>query len=310
MSLRSRRLVVSSVTDNQKPVTPKTSEALKRRLELHVFPLIGDMKVTEIKTKDISQIIERLDDRKTHEVASRVLQICSRVFRYGILKEYCETDPTSAIQNEVGRSVAVSKPKHFAAVVEPDKVGLLMRHIEGYPFPTIRLAMKLSALTFCRPGEIRYAEWDEFDLKKKVWVIPAERMKMRREHMVPLSRQAVDIVKELRETALSTRFLFANARAPKSDRPMSDADITVALKAMGYKDTMTAHGFRSMASTLLNENGVNRDWIEMQLAHVPKNKIRGAYNRAQYWDDRVVMVQWYADLLDSLRDGTPPPVKP
>jgi integrase len=177
-----------------------------------------------------------------------------------------------------------------------------MRAIDAYPFERVRYAMQFSAFTFCRPGEIRQAEWREIDLNKKEWVIAEEKMKMRRQHIVPLSCQALEVLQEMTDISGGGKYVFPSNRTPA--RPMSDASILAALRAMGYtKEQMVPHGFRSMASTLLNENGFNRDWIERQLAHVEGNSVRAAYNYAEYLPERRKMMQWWADYLDKLREN-------
>lgn len=281
----------------------KESYNTLRRLELHVYPLIGDMKIGDIRTSDVYNIVERLEKRNTSETARKVSQLCSRIFRFAMLKEYCDADPCYALRGEVGRRKK-STAGHLAAIIEPEMVSKLMKDISVYPQLVVRLALRFSAYTFCRPGEVRHAEWDEINFEKAVWSIPSLKMKARRDHLVPLAPQVVDLLRELQVVTGHGKYLFPNCRAPKGDRPMGDNTVLVALRSMGYtKEEMTAHGFRSMASTLLNENNFNRDHIEMQLAHQPKDKIRGIYNRAQYWDERVKMMAWYADYLDKLRDA-------
>lgn len=287
----------------QQTTSEKAQRITRRNLEMHIFPLIGEKPLRKITTKDIFAIIQRLESREAYETARRVVQLCSRVFKYAMMKEYCSADPCYPLKGEATRNMR-RHVKHFAALVEPHRIGTLMRQIDVYAQPVVKLAMKFSALTFCRPGEIRHAEWSEFDFERKFWLIPASKMKMKRDHMVPLSDQALEVLRELAPLTKGGIYLFPNARAPKGDRPMSENTILVALRSMGYaKEDMTAHGFRTMASTILNEQGFNRDWIEAQLAHAPADQVRDAYNRAQYWDDRVKMVQWYADYLDQLRSA-------
>ena len=278
----------------------KEKNNTRRRLELHVFPFIGDMDIRRISSRDMMTVAERLQKRNTLETAKKTIQICGRVFRFGILKEYCDSDPCYPLRG----ALVAPKKNHFAAVTDPEEVAALINAIDAYPRSTVRKALQFSALVFCRPGEIRRAEWSEFDWRRSMWVIPAEKMKARREHVVPLARQTLALLEELKEITGRGQYLFPNNRTPKGNRPMSDGTVLVALRALGYaNDQMTAHGFRTMASTILNENNWNYDWIEMQLAHVPKDKIRGAYNRAQYWDGRVEMMQWWADYLDELKTG-------
>ena len=192
---------------------------------------------------------------------------------------------------------------HRAAVLTPEKVAQLLRDIDAYDgyFPLV-CALKLAPLVFTRPTELRAAQWDEFDLEAAEWRIPAERMKMRRSHIVPLSAQSVAILRELQPWTGTGRYLFPSVRTEA--RPLSDATMLNALRRMGYqKDEMSVHGFRSIASTLLNELGYNRDWIERQLAHGERNEVRAAYNYAEYLPERRKMMQEWADYLDRLRTG-------
>lgn len=285
-------------------VSAKEKNNTLRRLEMHVFPFIGAKRIGEVTVSDIFGIAERLQATDKFETASRVVQICGRVFKYAMLKEYCAADPCSALRGEL-RKVGAAQTKHFAAITDPAAVGALMRNISNYPYIVVRLAMLYSAYTFCRPGEIRHAEWSEVDEAAATWTIRAEKMKASRDHIVPLSRQALEVLSQLRPLTGDGVYIFPNARAmTKGDRPMSENAVLVALRSMGYDNTqMTAHGFRSMASTILNENKFNRDWIEMQLAHAPRDRVRSAYNRAEYLEERREMMSWYADHLDALRDG-------
>lgn len=187
-------------------------------------------------------------------------------------------------------------------LTSPKEVAGLMRAIEAYQETNVitGLALKFSALTFCRPGEIRHGEWAEIDWKEKLWRIPAEKMKAGQPHLVPLARQTIVLLKELQPISARSRYLFPSMRT--LDRPMSEMTVTAALRRMGFgKEEMCAHGFRGMASTLLNERGYNRDWIERQLAHSPKDKVRAAYNHTDFLKDRKIMMQAWADYLDELK---------
>ena len=271
-----------------------------RRLELHMFPAIGTLDIKTIKTKDLLRVVQHLEEDRHIDTARRVVQICSRVFRYAMSREYCENDPAYALSG----SMIEAKVKHYASLTNPREVALLLRNIDSYPHPIVRCAMQFSVLVFLRPGEIRRAEWTEIDIDKKEMRVPAEKMKKReRPHIVPLARQTLELLETLRLHAGHGRYLFPNGRALiKGDRPMSENAVLVALRSMGYgKDQMTAHGFRSLASTLLNEKGYPPDWIERQLAHVEGNSVRAAYNYAEYLTERRRMMQEWADYLDELR---------
>ncbi len=270
----------------------------RRRLELHVFPFVGDLDIAKVDAAEILSVLQRLESRNTTATAKKVRQIISQIFRYGVATRKCVTDPTFILRD----ALAPYRPKHFPSITNPDQVGELMRAVDVYPNSVVRMAMQFSALVFLRPGEVRHTAWDEFDWGKNELRIPGERMKMKRPHIVPLSRQTLALLDALKKLTGHGQYLFPSNRAPKGDRPMSDSTILVALRSMGYsKEQMTAHGFRSMASTLLNENGFNRDWIERQLAHVEGNSVRAAYNYAEYLPERREMMQWWADYLDNLR---------
>ncbi|MDR1134411.1 MAG: tyrosine-type recombinase/integrase [Synergistaceae bacterium] len=268
------------------------------RLKSHILPFIGNKDITAISSLDIIPIITRLTEMHSFEMASRVRNICAQIFRYAISTGRAANDPTAAL-----RGAIIAPPaKRLASLTNPVEVAQLLRSIDAYPQPIVKMAMQFSALTFCRPGEIRHAEWVE--ISGDEWRIPERKMKMRRPHIVPLSRQAVDVLGKIRQLTGFGGYVFPNNRSPKGDRPMSENTVLVALRSMSYtKDQMTAHGFRSMASTLLNENGFNVDWIERQLAHVEGNSVRAAYNYAEYLPERRKMMQWWADYLDELRQS-------
>lgn len=274
----------------------KYEETLKSRLERFVYPYIGDCDIEAILPKDILEFIRRIEREGKMTTAYRVLGVCSLVFRYAVACGYCTSDPCRDLRGAL--TAHVVKPR--AALTDPQKVGRLMAHIDSYQGSiVIRLAMRWSALTFCRPGEVRKAEWSEMDFEKRVWKIPAEKMKMRREHRVPLSSQCMEILDTLRALNFSQKWLFPSTQISK---PISEVGVLTALRLMGYeKSEMCAHGFRAMASTLLNELGWDSDIIEIQLAHMDKNTVRAVYNRAQYWNKRVEMMQAWADYLEQLK---------
>lgn len=274
----------------------KYREALQSRLERFVYPHIGDRGIQAILPKDILDFIRRIEREGKMTTAYRVLSVCSLVFRYAVACGYCMSDPCRDLRGAL--TAHIVKPR--AALTDPKEVGRLMASIDQYQGSiVIRLAMKWSALTFCRPGEVRKAEWSEIDFEKRLWKIPAEKMKMRREHRVPLSSQCMEILDTLRALNFSQSWLFPS---PRGVKPISEVGVLTALRLMGYeKSQMCAHGFRAMASTLLNEMGWNSDIIEIQLAHVDRDTVRAVYNRAQYWDKRVEMMQTWADYLDRLK---------
>lgn len=277
------------------------------RLEQDVFPWLGGLPVGEIKAPELLQAMRRIEARGAIETAHRALQACGQVFRYAIATGRAERDPTPDLRGAL-KPVLV---QHMAAITDPKRVGELLRAIEGYKGMSItRAALQLAPLVFVRPGELRKAEWVEFDLDAAQWRIPAARMKRTKQeklsgtaHVVPLSRQAVAILRELHPLTGHGRYLFPSPRT--GERPMSDNGVLSALRRMGFpSDEMTGHGFRAMARTLLAERlDVDEAVIEAQLAHAVKDSLGRAYNRMEFLEQRRKMLQAWADYLDSLRDG-------
>jgi integrase len=280
-------------------MAPATLEKARWTFDDLVNPWIGASPVDGIEPPDVLKLLHRIEARGKHETAHRTKQRIGQVMRYAIATGRASRDPTADLRG----ALTPAQVRHRPALTDPAKVGELMRAIEGYPGSfVVRCALQLAPLVFLRPGELRQAEWAEFDLNGALWRVPAARMKMREEHVVPLSAQAVAILRELHPLTGGGRYVFPGHRSRQ--RPMSDAAINAALRRMGYdKDTMTGHGFRAMASTRLNEMGWAPDVIERQLAHAERNKVRAAYNRAQYLDERTRMMQAWADYLDGLRAG-------
>jgi integrase len=276
---------------------PDHAEKIIRRFELYVFPWIGSRPIKAITAPELLTVLRRIESRGTHETAHRALQICGRAFRFAVATGRAERDPSRDLMG----ALAPIKEKHFASITDPVGVGKLLRAIDAYNGSWItRCALRLAPLVFVRPGELRKAQWSEIDFEKAEWRIPAERMKMRSQHIVPLSTQAVAVLCDARQ--LSGRFAFVFPGVRSRARPMSEATVTSALRIMGYTgQDMTGHGFRSMASTLLNEQGWNRDAIERQLAHGERDAVRAAYNYAEHLPERRRMMQAWADYLDQLR---------
>jgi integrase len=275
------------------------SSKVLRRLEVDVFPWLGDRAVGQVTPPQLLEVLRRVEARGALDTAHRIHQNCGQIFRYAVATGRAERDPAADLRGALPPAVG----RHFASIKEPARVGALLRSIEGYEGTLIaRCALRLAPLVFVRPGELRQAEWTEFDLDAAEWRIPAERMKARILHIVPLSQQAVSILRELQAATGSGRYLFPSVRTIA--RPMSNNTLNAALRRLGYTtDDMTAHGFRSMASTLLNEQGWHRDAIERQLAHGERNEVRAAYNYAEYLPERRKMMQAWAAYLDGLRDG-------
>lgn len=274
------------------------------RLENYLMPTLRDRPMEDISPADLLDIIEDIERNGTRETAYRVYLILKKVYDYALARELVMRDPTRLIKDQVS-----SMPKTNRATLERgEEIGKMLRDIETYKSFTVRCNMQLQALTFVRPVELRLAEWQELDLKKAEWRIPPERMKMKRAHLVPLSTQATEIFTELHKRTGYGRYCFPAIDAPAGDAPMSESTALSALRSLGWtKEQMCMHGFRAMASTILNEHEWNPDAIEMQLAHYTKNTVRASYNHAKLLGIRKNMMQWYADYLDSLKYGTEPP---
>jgi integrase len=277
--------------------TPRYAAEVWSRLEREVFPFIGDTPVADIDPPTVLSVLRRVEDRgviiTTHKIKSHI----SQIFKYAIACGLAFSDPS----RDLAPALQSRKSTPMPAIIEPKEVGKLMVAISGYSMPVVRSALMLAALTFVRPGELRYAEWSEFDLKAAEWRIPADKMKMKRPHIVPLSTQALDLLNKLRPLTGHSSFLFPSTRT--ITRPMSDMTVNVALRTLGYaQGEMTGHGFRAMANSLLAEKGWSVDAIERQLAHVEGNKIRAAYHRSEHLDERRKMMQSWADYLDQLRE--------
>ncbi|RDS80908.1 DUF4102 domain-containing protein [Dyella monticola] len=283
----------------QQNMSPATLEKARWTLDSLVNPWIGNRPISEIDAPEMLKLLRRIEERGAHETAHRTKQRCGQIFRYAIATGRARHDPTADLRG----ALTPAKVKHRAAITDPSKVGELLRAIDGYTGSfVVRSALKLAPLLFVRPGELRQAEWTEFDLDAAEWRIPARKMKMRELHIVPLPDQAVAILHELHPLTGRGQFVFPGERSRQ--RPMSDAAVNAALRRMGFdKDTMTGHGFRAMASTQLNEMGWSPDVIERQLAHAERNKVRAAYNRAQYLAERRKMMLVWADYLETLKVG-------
>jgi integrase len=279
--------------------SPATIAKLKWSREW-LQPAIGRRPVDQVEPYELLAVLKKQEARGNLETARRTRAFASRVFRYAVATARAQADPAGLLLG----AVAAPQPRHLSAIVEPKRVGELLRAIDGYSgLPVTRLALALSPHVFVRPGELRQAEWSEIDIDAAIWRIPAARMKKRREHVVPLSRQAVAILAELRGLTGHGRLVFPALGKP--DKPLSENTITSALRRMGFgASEMTAHGFRAIASTLLNECGKwHPDAIERALAHRDGDQVRAAYHRGAHWEERVKMAQWWSDHLDVLRSG-------
>lgn len=292
------------VADRLPVWSQRHAETVVDRLVTNVYPEIGNVPVAALGAGDVLRLVKKIEARGAKEVARRVLGICSLIFRYAVALQLVPSDPC----RDLSGALAPRVKSHFAALTTREEAGELMRRIDEYQgTAVVRAALLFSALTFCRPGPIRHAEWEEIDFSGRQWIIPAAKMKLTREmklrkepHLVPLATQAVDLLAKLHHFTGRGRYIFPNPR--DKDQPMSENAVNVAIRRMGYsREQMTAHGFRSMASTLLNEAGYRLDVIEAQLAHTSADKIRAIYNRAQYMDERRQLMQAWANMLDELR---------
>ncbi len=265
-------------------------------------PSLGPRPISEIAAPEILAALRTVEMRGKLETASRLRAVAGEVFRYAVATGRATGDPTGALRG----ALTTPTVRHRAAIIDPTKLGELLCAIDGYyGAPEVRFALQMLALTFTRPGELRQAEWKEFDFENAVWIIPGPRMKMRRPHRVPLAPQTIALLQSLKELTGHRNLVFPGARSP--EKPLSDNTFNAALRRLGFtKDEMTSHGFRAAASSILNETGMwNADAIEVQLAHVENNAVRRAYARAEYWEERVRMMTYWADRLDAMRAGAP-----
>jgi integrase len=267
------------------------------RLERLVFPLLGSMPINQIKSSDVLAALKPLIDKMQLETAHRVHNEISLIFSYAIVHNLTDYDPSQPVKKQI----PAQKVKHRAAIIDPTKVGQLLRDISNYNGTfVVQSAFRISPLLFQRPGEIRQLLWSDIDLESKEWRPYISKTDFH--HIVPLSSQAIAILEAIKPLTGTGQYVFPSSRG--DGRPMSDNTIRTALKSLGYdSDVMTAHGFRTTASTLLNEQGWSPDAIERQLAHSPRDQVRAAYNRAQYLDERRRMMQSWSDYLDELKNG-------
>ena len=286
--------------DGAKPWAERTG-AKAEWLKAELSPSIGRIPITELEPPDILAAVKKIETAGKIETARRALQFVGSVMRYGVATSRVASDPSRDLKD----ALLTPKVTHRAAILDPVEFGGLLRAIEGYQGnAATHLALQLAPHVFQRPGELRRAEWSEIDFETAVWTIPADKMKMRRAHTVPLSSQSLEILRKaelIREE--DAKWVFPSVRT--AARPISDNTLNGALRRLGYtKEQATAHGFRATATTLLNESGKwSPDAIERALAHAEKDTVRAAYNRGTYWDERVTMAQWWSDYLDTLRDG-------
>lgn len=278
----------------------------KRRSQLaHVLKDLAELPIDDIEPKQVLTVLKRLEARKQHDTAISTRALIGAICRYAISHGRATRDPTIALKG----ALITPKATHRAAIIEPKAFGALLCAIDDYKgAPETVLALQLLALTATRPGELRNAAWSEFDLVAAVWSIPEGRMKMRRPHKVPLSKHALDTLANLKEIHRGGDYVFPGGAS--ISKPLSENALNVALQTMGYKDQHTAHGFRSAFASITNECGLwHADAIERQLAHEENNKVRRAYHRAEYWDERVQLMDWWGWTLEALRKGRSAPAQ-
>lgn len=276
------------------------ADRIMLRLENDVFPWIGPRPIAEITARELLVTLNRVADRGAVESAHRILQNCGQVFRFAVVTERAERNPAMDLRG----ALPPVKPTHRAAITDPKRISELLRAMDDYQGSLVtRCALRLAPHIFLRPGELRQAEWSEFDLDNALWSIPAEKMKMRESHLVPLSQQARAILREIHPLTGRGRYVFPSARSPK--RSMSNNAVLAALRRMGFpKEEMSGHGFRAMARTVLDEVlQIRPDFIEHQLAHAVKDPNGRAYNRTAHLRERVHMMQKWSDYLDQLKAG-------
>jgi len=280
--------------------TPGHAVTIKNRLEFNVFPWIGERPVNEIKAPELLMVLRRIESRGALETAHRIRSICGQVFRYAVATGRAERDPAGDLRG----ALPSVKPKHHSAITDPGKVAGLLRAIDGYQGSLVtKCALRLAPYLFVRPGELRQMEWAQINLEAAEWNIPAEKMKTRQPHLVPLAHQSLEILRELYPLTGTGKYVFPNPRSSK--RPMSNNAVLAALRRMGFeKEEMTGHGFRAMARTILDEVLQFRvDFIEHQLAHAVRDPNGRAYNRTAHLTERRKMMQTWADYLDGLKAG-------
>jgi integrase len=284
-----------------------TATLKKNEWFLSLLKPIWERPIREITPRELRDVLRQIIASGRHDTAVSLRGFVSSVYRHAILDDLADSDPSFPLR----RTLPTPNVKHHAAIISANEFGGLLRAIQEYDGqPTTHAALKLMAYLFPRPGELRHAEWGEFNLDEAIWIIPAARTKMRREHFVPLAPQAVVVLLDLRRLTGRGKLVFPGLRTP--DRPISENTLNAALRRLGYsKDQATAHGFRATASTLLNESGKwNADAVERQLAHIEANKVRKAYQRGEFWEERVRMMKWWADHIDMLRESPKAIVSP
>ena len=271
---------------------------VRRRLDKNIYPHLGYRPISEINALELLSVVRKIEDRGAHDLSHRVLSVCGQIFRYGVVTGRCTSDLSKDL-----RGALTPHKKTKQAAVRPEEFPALLRAIARYGDigdKQTQLALQLLAVTFVRTNELIGAEWGEFNFDGAMWTIPASRMKMKQEHLVPLSRQAIQLLEQLKTTCGGSRFVFPGRNR---DKPVSNNTMLFALYRLGYKGKMTGHGFRAVASTILNEQGFRADVIERQLAHSERDEVRAAYNRAEYLAERKKMMQHWSKYVESFQSS-------
>ena len=284
---------------NHHEMSKRTTEKREYYINQYINPFIGDRAINEVEPPEILYLLRKIEKAGKVATAHRVKTTISQILRYAVATGRCKRDITLDLRGALKPIIT----RHRSAITEPKEIGELLRALADYQGDvTTRYALKILPYVFVRMGEFRTMEWKDLDFNTKQWLIPAEKMKMKSPHIVPLCEQAIQLLKELHEFTSYSNYVFPSIRT--KTRPMSENTVNASLRRLGYTaDQMCSHGFRSMASTRLNELGFRADVIERQLAHIDGNKVRSAYNRSEYIEERTSMMQSYADYLDTLRDG-------
>lgn len=287
--------------NDERPITIEVKRRIRSQINRYVIPSLGSRPINKITPPDVLAILQRIQEAGMTSVVVNVKGYISQIFRYAAARGLVSYDPIPLLRGAIRTEHEV---KHRASLTNSEEIGTFLRALDAYPYKCSRLALTFAIYTMTRPTEARTAEWREIDLERNEWRLPPEKMKMNRPHIVPMSRQLAEIIEAMRPISGNGRYIFTQCEVRDMSRPMGARTIAHRLQRIGYsQDVIVPHGFRSMASTILNENGFNSDWIERQLAHVESNAVRAAYNYADYLSDRRRMLQWYADHLDGLRGG-------
>ena len=269
----------------------KYRNTVQRRVDIHLIPILGEKPIAEVKPVELLAVIRRIEERGTLEMSKRMLAVSGQIFRYAVATGQAERDISQDLRGALKTRKVVHNP-----ILEEHEIPEFFKRLKNYDGHILtKLAVEFLLLTMVRTKELRGAKWSEIDMEKKLWRVPAERMKMDRPHVIPLSERALEILEQIRQLDLSDEYVFPNHF--HRNRVMSENTMLYALYSMGYRGKLTAHGFRGTASTILNEHGFNSDWIERQLAHCPSNSVRAAYNHAQYIPERRKMMEWWAEYL-------------